>query len=197
MPRKYREERLMDANLQMLLEIKNSEDHIINEMKSNKIDRIVRNEVLKTMKEEEERRKKKDNLILYNIPEVNASSSKERVKEEDMKKVQTIFKDGMNKNHVNILKVMRLGKRREEADYKRPVLVKLENEEEKWSVLKEARNLRNAENWMKKVGISLDLSKEDREKEKILVTELKERRSKGEKGWYIRGDRLCQRIQGV
>ena len=41
---------------------------------------------------------------------------------------------------------------------------KMENEEEKWSVLKGARNLRNAENWMKKVGISLDLSKEDRKK---------------------------------
>ena len=46
---------------------------------------------------------------------------------------------------------------------------------------------------MKKVGISKDLNKQDRELEKVLWNEIKERRSNGEQGWYIRDGKLQNR----
>ena len=106
------------------------------------------------------------------------------------------MRDGVKVNNIEICEIRRLGERTEDVDHKRPILVQLSTEEEKWDILKKAKNLRNSDGWMKKIGISLDLSKEERMREKDLVNELKEKRRKGEEGWFIyKGKLQCRTMQ--
>ena len=44
----------------------------------------------------------------------------------------------------------------------------------------------------KKIGISKDLTKEEREVEFKLVKELKEKRGRGEKGWFLKNGKLLR-----
>ena len=91
--------------------------------------------------------------------------------------------------------MFRIGRKMEsvESVRPRPILIKLSDENEKWSLLKGAKELRNAEGWRKKIGISLDLCKEDREKDKKLREDLKAKRDNNERGWYIKAGKLCKR----
>ena len=70
--------------------------------------------------------------------------------------------------------MFRIGRKTEtvESARPRPILMKLGVESEKWSLHKDAKELRNAEGWRKKIGISLDLCKEDREKDRKLREDL-------------------------
>ena len=69
-------------------------------------------------------------------------------------------------------------------------MIKLANEAQKWDILKNAKNLKNATGWMARVGISQDMSKEGREKHKELRKSLKDKRDKGENDWFIRNGKL-------
>ena len=46
---------------------------------------------------------------------------------------------------------------------------------------------------MQQISITLDYSKEEQEKQKILFRELKEKRSNGDYNWYIKNNELCHR----
>lgn len=91
--------------------------------------------------------------------------------------------------------VIRLGKRLEgEGVRARAVLIKMENEEQKWRILKNAKNLRNAVNeGHKSVSIVPDMTMKEREQDKRLVDELKIKRGNGEQGWYISRGELKRR----
>ena len=60
--------------------------------------------------------------------------------------------------------------------------------------MRKAKNLKNTGNEaMKQAIIVPDLTKKEREKDKELRQELKEKREAGEEGWYIRKGQLCRR----
>lgn len=83
-----------------------------------------------------------------------------------------------------ITKVMRIGKRIEGRV--RPVLVRFEEEKMKWVMITKAKRLRQAAcEEVQAIGLALDMNKEEREKNKKLVEELKYRRQTGGR-WAIK-----------
>ena len=160
--------------------------------------RQVTENVLEAVKEEEEKKKKINNLILYEVQESQKESGQDR-EEDDKEKCKKIFANGLGMNGVNIEKVVRLGKRynRDEEVQRlrpRPMLVKLSTKEEKFDILKNAKNLaRTQDEVMKKVIITPDRTKKEQEKDKELRNELKRRREAGETGWFIQRGQLKRR----
>ena len=145
------------------------------------------------IKENEEKKKRENNLILFSVPESNKDNGKER-QVEDEKICDNIFKGELHYENYEIKNVMRLGKAVQNQSRPRPILVKLANVYEKGEIIKRAKNLKNATNNVyKKVMISLDLNKEEREAEKKLRNELKEKRDRGEVGWFIKNRKLVKK----
>ena len=77
----------------------------------------------------------------------------------------------------NILKTIRLGRLIVGATRPRPLLLKLDNPGDKWRLLKNIRNLNTRDDRMKKVNITLDMTREERKANNRLVEELKGRRT--------------------
>ena len=154
----------------------------------------LREEIAKAIKVEEENKLRKNNLIIYNLEE----SKKDNINDQntdDADRIKELFRNTIKVSSFEIVKIFRIGRKTETVDTvrQRPMLIKFSEESEKWSILKGAKELRNAEGWRKKIGISLDLCKEDREKDKKLRAELKAKRDNNERGWYIRAGKLCKR----
>ena len=108
------------------------------------------------MNKEEERQ---CNIIVYNIKE-NCSDDAEHRKSWDLRNVKEVFERGLKVDNYYINNVIRLGKRNDperSGNKPRPLLVKLENQQQKWNLIKSARNLKHAPDGMNIVGISLDL----------------------------------------
>lgn len=146
--------------------------------------------VMEQMKEDNERDKKKENIIMYNVEESKMENIDERIKE-DAKRVCDIYDNSLEVREYTIEKIIRLGKR--EDGRNRPLLIKLRNEREKWNIIKNAKKLKHerAED-KKRVGISLDLTEKERDIDRKLRTELKERRDNGEVGLYIKNGKLAR-----
>ena len=82
-----------------------------------------------------------------------------------------------------LISLLRLGKK--QPNKIRPLLLCFEHEEDRVTVLSRLHQLRNKDAY-KNVFIAPDRTKFEREKHKNLVSELKNRRSKGEKDLVIR-----------
>ena len=151
--------------------------------------------VASVIKEENISRQRERNLVIYNIAESQKENSTAR-EQEDINSVEYLFRKGVKVERFDIVGVFRLGKKGIEnfGRKPRPLLVKLSESVHKWRILKDASNLQYCTNWMSKVGISRDMSKEDQEKQKALRDMLNIKKALGEKGWCIRGDMLVQRI---
>lgn len=152
-------------------------------------------QVIDYIKEEEDKNRRKPNLVMYNIPESNKEDVAERI-DEDLAVCCDIIENslGVGREEFSIKKVIRLGKPRHDGNNRnRPVLLKLTDEDEKWKIVKKAKNLKHESNPMKKrVGIALDLTKKERELETELRQELNTRRLNGESGLYIKNGKLCK-----
>ena len=91
------------------------------------------NETPQSMLKDE--REKENNLVIYNIAE--SSSENPNIRESyDTEVVHDIFYHGMQTENYYINKVIRLGKKTEESNKPRPILVKLSNPREKWNIIK-------------------------------------------------------------
>ena len=155
----------------------------------------LKNQIKEILRDDEDQRARRNNLVLYNLKESSEEGAVTRERD-DLLKVVDIFKNGVRQPEVLIEKVIRMGKRPEgeNADRKRPLLVRLkEGEGNKWTILKNAKNLKNAPEWMRKIGISQDLTKQQREDEKKLRSELMSRRRNGDDTWFIKGGQLCKK----
>ena len=177
-------------------EMKLYKDKEQNVNRNNENSMNLREEIMKAIKEEEERKERKYNLVIYNLEESKKQFGKDRDLE-DLERIKDIFNNSIKVENFQIVKSFRMGRKQDsntnENTRSRPVLIKMSDEKEKWNVLKNAKELKDAEGWKKKIGISPDLCKEDREKEKQLRTELKQKRENGERNWYIRNGKLCKR----
>ena len=103
----------------------------------------IREEITKVLKEQEEKKMRKNNIVLYNISESTKQNAKER-DEEDLAKTKELISQGIKVEGCRIEKMIRLG-RTTEGVRSRPILVKMEEQGDKWNVLKNAKNLKNAE----------------------------------------------------
>ena len=135
-------------------------------------------------KEKEEQEKRKCNLAISNLPESEAISGEER-KKDDVTLLTEIIKEKL-RICVNIVNVFRVGKKQDNKP--RIMIATLDREESKWDVLKAAKMLRDSEDEMtKNVYINKDLTLHEREVNKRLRDEVKQRRANGEKVKIIRG----------
>ena len=139
------------------------------------------------MDEKLERMKRKNNLVIYGMKESINENSEERLKL-DLQKVEKLL------NEIEVtapkMNLARLGKRLD-TEKPRPIKIELENEGEKFKILKKAGKIKEIDvEEFKKIIISSDMTIKQRELDKILREELKERRQKGERNIKIKNGRI-------
>lgn len=165
----------------------------------------VKHKVLEALKEQEDKKVRQNNLILYQVPESNRPSGKER-EEDDTKLCKEIFESKLGCK-CEIKKVVRLGRgmtdlnnnsnsnRNSPNQDSRPrlLLVKLENRSEKYEILTQAKKLsRDNDETYRRIFIGPDQTPAEREESRKLREELRRRRDCGEAGWYIKGGKLMR-----
>ena len=151
---------VMDVG-QNLTEISNSEDLSLNS---------VENIASSLANEQREREKRKLNIIVYNVPESEATTGLER-KEEDLNKLNNLFKDYLQVSP-EITKVIQLGKR---DDKPRLLKVSIASADQKSSILRNKAKLKKDGNpeHVKSIYISPDYTPLEQRKRKNLREQLK------------------------
>jgi len=130
------------------------------------------------LNEKEEIEKKQKNLIFFNVPETESGTVEERLIT-DQQHVQTVM-EGVQVD-VTVMDVKRIG--RKLPNKPRPLIVKMGTIDDKFLVLKSAKNLRNFRDsgeFRATVSIQPDLTKLQQKEHKKLVDEMKHRRLQGE-----------------
>ena len=136
----------------------------------------VKETVQEELKERKDRDSRKNNIVIYNLKESTADTDQDK-KEEDLNMCKDILKEIKTDDKVTINNILRLGT--ETGGRVRPMLITLTNENEKWVVLKNAKNLKNTNKaWMKNIGISKDMTKQEREESKKKFEDLKKKTSR-------------------
>ena len=119
--------------------------------------------------------------MIFNLRESEQGEAVERYKE-DEENVRSLFSEEIGVDEIQIEKTIRLGKKNERN---RPLLVKLKDEEGKREILQKASRLRQSTRFPK-VYISKDMTEAERENDKKLRQELREKRGDGKARFIIR-----------
>lgn len=169
--------------------------HVNEEEIVDKVTDKVTERMIEYMNEKEDMEKRRKNVVMYNIPEVESENVEERI-EQDKGMCKDIIENslGLAERDYNIVKVIRIGKRRNEEGAKpRPTLIKLEDEEQKWCIVRSAKNLKNERDPVKKrVGIVKDMTEKERKVDFFLKQQLRDKKRDGEEGWYIKNGQLMR-----
>ena len=134
-----------------------------------------------------ERERRKCNVVVHNLPESQAESSKARL-DEDIRNVMDIIKDELH-IYARVVTAFRVGQR--QRNRPRLLIVKFETEASKWDVVRYARHLQHSHKWSN-IYINPDLTKDERLAGKQLRQELDQRRKNGEKDLVIRNKKIIQ-----
>ena len=134
------------------------------------------------------RKRQKCNIVVYGLPESSTTESGSK----DARGIQDLIKD-MKVNNAQVTKVSRLGKI--QPNKPRPLLVTVDNERNKWLLLKSAPMLRKIPKWQS-VYVSPDLTMKEREINRALHQELKRRKEAGEKDLIIKRGKIINRQAG-
>lgn len=138
-------------------------------------------------KHEEEIREK--NLVFFNVKEQETDNPKES---DIATVVDGICGDVLNVTAVELKDITRLGRFNPGAANMRPLRVTIESRAVRGGILKNAHKLRNSVNF-KKVGISRDLTKKQREINKGLRKELQTVQKRfPDRNWGIRRDKIVE-----
>ena len=143
-----------------------------------KLDTNISDNVELSLKEMEDRSRRKENLVIFNVPESSSEDREER-KLYDISEVVDIFKD--LKIDTPVSNPVRLGLKTSDSKYPRPLRVTVPDEETKWRVVKEAKNLATTgkENHVR-VFIKRDMTRFEREQDATLRKKLMEMRKNEE-----------------
>ena len=164
--------------------------------------------VEENIRKREERKKRKNNIVLFNIPESNERNTEDR-NQQDLERSERVIKNHLNIKEAEITEVVRLGYRPRPRDAgneaplgpdqkPRPLVVKIREYVHKWKIIAKAKELRNSGlPEIRKVGISPDMTKKEREENDKLRAELMQRREAGEENIKIhRGQIVKVGLQG-
>ena len=180
---------MMDMMKHLADQMKNMENRMENKvtdmLKTSEREMILK--VNNEMDERFERFKRKNNLVLYGVPESRKGNDNDRMKE-DIERTNLL----LEKLEVTVekFKSARLGNKIN-ADKIRPIKIELEKEEDKYKILKGAGKIKNIEDEdLKKIIISPDMTIKQRELDRILREELKNRRQAGETNIKIKNGRI-------
>ena len=190
--------KLNEENSALKIKLANLENRVrdLKEEIKHELLQEVKDSIRDMMMEYKEKDDKKDrecNLVLYNVEESNKENGRDR-EADDKILTDRVFKEGVGINEYQIKSIIRLGKRNEGINKPRPLLIKLDNSEQKWLILKNAKKLNKCTRQeFKKCFIVPDKTKIEREKDYLLRNQLKEERDSGEEGWYIKNGKLNRR----
>ena len=134
-----------------------------------------------------DKERQKLNVVVHNLPEHDSPSASERA-ERDQELFRDIIKEGLNLI-IHPTRSFRVGKRSD--DKPRLLIVSLENTDTKTELLKMASELRHLSTW-KRIYVTPDLTKKEREESKRLREELAARRLAGETDITIRRGRIVR-----
>ena len=157
-----------------------------------KVDHMIDSKIDTAMEERLEREKRKLHLVFVNVQE--STGDKEEIMERDLKKVKDMIKICVPKEaeKIKVENPTRLGALN--AGHRPRLLrVKVENEEIKWQILKNASKLNEGMDWSEASRmqyINLDYTAKEREQNKMLREELKRRRQAGERNIKIKGNKI-------
>ena len=154
-----------------------------------RVEECMRNRV------EEERLKeyKKNNVIIFNLKESLKSEAEER-EQDDSEVAFKIFEEEMKVTSFYLQRSFRIGKKSEDNNKPRPLLVELGSEKEKWAVIGKTANLRNSTKFGV-IYVNRDMTKDEQELEKQLREELKGKREQGEEGWKIKKGKVVREME--
>ena len=140
--------------------------------------------------EQKSREQKALNVCIFNIPESDADSIEDQYKE-DVSKFKEILSNEIVLEKEDVKAFYRIGQEAKSSK-PRPIILKLTNEDVRRKLLM-LRNLifTNSSNECK-VFINPDRTKKEQEAHRKLLSELKERKSKGEENIVIRNGKIIE-----
>jgi len=143
--------------------------------------------------EQEDIKRRKNNIVLHGLQEPAGEDADCRKADDDNRLMELFHELGCD--DVSVDSVVRLGKKPEDDQAKpRPLLLRMAAEEQKNKVLRQSKNLR-----MKypvepnRLFMHQDLTPNQREARRRLVSELKQRQSNGESNLTIVNGKIVQR----
>ena len=160
-----------------------------------KIEDAVEKKVSEYLDEKQEKEKRKSNIVITNLPESKKESPGER-KQDDLDRVKEIVQKVLPEVDGSMIEnPVRLGQFKIGSNVRpRLVRVSVKTEEMKNKILRKAYKLnQGVTNKNEKIFINQDLTPKQREVEKALRDELRERRDNGEEDLVIRNGRIVQR----
>ena len=176
----------------LMLESAKKTDEISKRMDN--VDKLIEVRVSDYFKDREEKERKKLNIIVHGVPESDKREPGDR-KSEDTRVINKIFRE--LRVEAEVENVIRLG--RVVENKKRLIKVVLRDSDKKREILANAKKLKNSEEFSR-IFISPDMTKQEREQDKILRERLKnERESETRDGyrWVIKNrEILCLDVQG-
>ena len=183
------EENLMKGEIVWRNELEDVKKEIINrgveEMKKGKKVEEKKIEVIEERVEEIERERRKKNIMIFNLKESEKGEAVDRYKE-DEENLRQMMTEDMEIEDIQIEKLIRLGRKK---DGNRPLLVKMVEEEAKRELIRRANKLRHSTRFPK-----VYMTDEERENDRRLRQELRERRSQhGGVKLIIRRGRVMER----
>lgn len=130
-----------------------------------------------------ERKSRENNLVIFGMKEIESEVSQERI-DYDVEQVTKLFQDcKITLEDGNIRKTKRLGKYNKEKPY-RPVLVQMLSVESKLVLFKNIHKIKKIPKY-EKVNVSNDLTKAEREQEKLLWEQAKKMQAEDVSGDFL------------
>ena len=160
-----------------------------NELKEDVIEQLKK-EMQEELDERADRERRKTNILIFNVKEQEGEDTEES-KGKDEAEVERFFDKGVELKDLKVMEISRMGRKREVNERPRPILVSFQEDKEKWKVLGKLSKLKGKEEF-KDVRVKRDMTKKERETEKALREELKEKREKEEGTWIIKQGKVIR-----
>jgi len=186
--------RLEDKVAQMSVSIDDKLEALTNsERGASVVDSNVQHVTPEDLAEMDEIRKRSCSVIIHGLEEPTDLGD-DSVEDQECGQVINLL-HAIKCDKVSVGSFSRLGRRQEGTDAKpRPAKMTLVSEGQKEEVLRQAKNLKGKKDkGFDRVFIHQDLTPKQRQKRKLLVQELKERQSQGERNLMILGDKIVER----
>lgn len=156
---------------------------------SDKIRQGIAEEVRACLKETREREHRTANFMIFNSTESASEDNTER-KEHDKTAVKDIC-EAIGITSLDIKNIIRIGKK---GDKSRPIKVTVGDPKQQKEILKNAKKLKNHPS-LGKIGLSPDLTADQRKERKALVEELDRRKEAGEDDLIIISNRIVRKTE--
>ena len=135
--------------------------------------------IVANMNEIQDRDRRKNNIIIFNVKECTGDNTDVR-KEYDMAEVTELLSNEMNVM-TTVTNPVRLGPKKENMQWPRPLRITVDSEATKWKILKELKNLQaSGEETVKRIFMKKDMTPMEREQETSLKNQLSQKRMQSE-----------------